>query len=366
MAGFQDVGTIGDWTPARLSRYVTNLVNQRDQIAKSGVSSDAQFIHSALTFSAGDFNTADTVVTRPKTGILNINNQQLVQWNSQGTGNPTYLLGSHNGNNPNPGGNGSPSVQLWDNGNHEAFISTVLDGVSGWASVLTSAVGDTNWRFYIDGVGKHSWGPGNAALDTNLYRPAVGALRTDGTFVVGATGVTNAGAGTLVTTARIFTGAPSTGGVWLDGGAAQFVGSVDSTHLGFYNTGWYFQMNNGGDSTFQGTFGYKAAVGNGGTVTQATSLSTAVTLNTICGQITTFTTSLAGGLDVNFLVNNSKVTATDAIIVWWVNCAWASNIPIWVSGVAAGQFRIAYHNFGGLTGSATSTIGYLIIRSASN
>lgn len=45
--------------------------------------------------------------------------------------------------------------------------------------------GDNNYRFSIDTSGKIQWGPGNAALDTDLYRSGVGTLKTDGAFVVG-------------------------------------------------------------------------------------------------------------------------------------------------------------------------------------
>lgn len=41
---------------------------------------------------------------------------------------------------------------------------------------------DTNSRFSVDAKGLHSWGPGNAATDTTLYRSGVGILKTDGTF----------------------------------------------------------------------------------------------------------------------------------------------------------------------------------------
>lgn len=42
------------------------------------------------------------------------------------------------------------------------------------------------------------------------------------------------------TSGRYATGTSGTGGVWLDGGAAQFVGSYDSNTAGFYNNGWIF------------------------------------------------------------------------------------------------------------------------------
>jgi hypothetical protein len=43
--------------------------------------------------------------------------------------------------------------------------------------------------------------------------------------------------GVITTTGRINSGAPSTGGIFVDGGAEQFVGSLSSTQMGLYNNG---------------------------------------------------------------------------------------------------------------------------------
>lgn len=45
--------------------------------------------------------------------------------------------------------------------------------------------GDANPRFYTQADGKHFWGNGTAAVDTNLYRSGVNALTTDGSLAVG-------------------------------------------------------------------------------------------------------------------------------------------------------------------------------------
>lgn len=65
--------------------------------------------------------------------------------------------------------------------------------------------GDPQQRLLIDSNGVHSWGPGNAASDTNLYRSASGVLRTDNTLVVAT---------------RLGVGAATTPGVTLDVAAA--------------------------------------------------------------------------------------------------------------------------------------------------
>ena len=57
------------------------------------------------------------------------------------------------------------------------------------------------------------------------------------------------------------------------------------------------------------------ATGAGGTVTQATSRTTGVTLSKTCGQITTDTSSLAAGAEAEFTVTNTTVAATDVVVV---------------------------------------------------
>ena len=55
--------------------------------------------------------------------------------------------------------------------------------------------------------------------------------------------------------------------------------------------------------------------GSGGTVTQATNKSTAVTLNKPTGQITMNNAALAANTAVTFVVNNTIVTSTDIVII---------------------------------------------------
>ena len=62
-----------------------------------------------------------------------------------------------------------------------------------------------------------------------------------------------------------------------------------------------------------GRLGY--GTGAGGTVTQLTSKSTAVTLNKPCGQIITNNSSLAAGAYVEFFVSNSLVSINDEVLI---------------------------------------------------
>lgn len=67
-------------------------------------------------------------------------------------------------------------------------------------------------------------------------------------------------------------------------------------------------LSSGGDG-----IGY--STGAGGTVTQATSKSTGVTLNKICGQITMNNAALNAGVIVSFVLTNSTIASTDMLIL---------------------------------------------------
>lgn len=62
------------------------------------------------------------------------------------------------------------------------------------------------------------------------------------------------------------------------------------------------------------TGGHGYSTGAGGTATQATSRTTTVVLNTVCGTITLFSTTLAADTDVSFTWTNSAIAATDVVI----------------------------------------------------
>jgi hypothetical protein len=63
------------------------------------------------------------------------------------------------------------------------------------------------------------------------------------------------------------------------------------------------------------TTGLGFYTGAGGTVTQATSKSTPFTLDKMCGQITTSNASLAATTAVSATWTNSKIAATDVVII---------------------------------------------------
>ena len=87
--------------------------------------------------------------------------------------------------------------------------------------------------------------------------------------------------------------------------------------------------------------------GAGGAVTQATSKSTGVTLNKLCGQITTHNASLAATTAVSFTLTNSKIASTDTIQVNIGSGATTNSYIVTVTAVAAGSCRIQIYNLTG-------------------
>jgi hypothetical protein len=83
---------------------------------------------------------------------------------------------------------------------------------------------------------------------------------------------------------------------------------------------------------------------NYGTVTQATSKSTGVTVNAASGQITMNNASLAAAAEVSFTVTNSYVKATDVVAVSIKSGATAGAYAITVDAVATGSFQISISN----------------------
>lgn len=88
--------------------------------------------------------------------------------------------------------------------------------------------------------------------------------------------------------------------------------------------------------------GYTAAAQ--GTVTQATSKATAVTLNKSAGRITMNAASLAAATNVSFTLNNSLISANDILILNVAGGATAEAYNLWVNSLGAGTAFITLRN----------------------
>lgn len=113
-----------------------------------------------------------------------------------------------------------------------------------------------------------------------------------------------------------------------------------------------------------GAIGYGA--GTGGTVTQATSKSTAVTLNKICGQITMHNAALAANTTVRFIVNNTFVDLADEVSVWLTNPVNPSAYDVAVDGLGAGVFAIRLRNNTSTSYSDSVVLGFAVRKGATS
>lgn len=99
----------------------------------------------------------------------------------------------------------------------------------------------------------------------------------------------------------------------------------------------------GGALTSTVSIGY--ATGAGGTVTQATSKATGVTLDKICGAVTMHNAALAATTSVTFTLTNSTIAATDTVIVSIKSGATVASYLVQVDSVAAGSCQITLRNY---------------------
>lgn len=110
-------------------------------------------------------------------------------------------------------------------------------------------------------------------------------------------------------------------------------------------------------------FGYGGS-GVGGTVTQATSRTTGVTLNKLSGQITLFAaTSLSGHASDQFTLTNSYIDATDVVHVCFASGLTGASYGVTVTAVSAGSCKITVSNFSNVaTPSDTPVLNFVVIK----
>ena len=110
-------------------------------------------------------------------------------------------------------------------------------------------------------------------------------------------------------------------------------------------------------------FGYGGS-GTGGTVTQATSRTTGVTLNKVSGQITLFAaTAISGHGSNEFTLTNSYIDATDVVHVCFASGLTGASYGVTVTAVAAGSCKITVSNFNNsATPSDTPVLNFVVIK----
>ena len=101
---------------------------------------------------------------------------------------------------------------------------------------------------------------------------------------------------------------------------------------------------------------------SGGAVTQITNRSTGVTLNSVCGTITTDDTSLAAEGTADFIVTNSSVAIGDVVAISVQSGTNGGGTTVSVAIVTAGTFTIRVYN--GNVAAGTAETGAILINFA--
>jgi len=120
-----------------------------------------------------------------------------------------------------------------------------------------------------------------------------------------------------------------------------------------------------GGALVNGASGLGYGTGSGGTVTQATSKSTAVTLNKPCGRITMTADALAASGAVSFVFNNSLIAASDVLALSLStsgSIADVRNYNVWGFVSFSGVAVIAIKNISGASLSEAVQINFAIIK----
>lgn len=108
-----------------------------------------------------------------------------------------------------------------------------------------------------------------------------------------------------------------------------------------------------------GELGYTSAAQ--GTVTQATSKSTGVTLNKSMGRITMNNAALAGSTAVTFTLTNSTISAKDVVSVNVSSGGTAGAYAVYVSSLNAGSAEISVRNMTGGSLSEAIIVNFAVI-----
>ena len=127
-----------------------------------------------------------------------------------------------------------------------------------------------------------------------------------------------------------------------------------------------FRVTSTGDVLVTGGTGLGYGPGAGGTVTQATSKATAVTLNKPCGQVTTHNASLAANAVIGFNFNNTLVGMRDAVILAQQGVGvQATSYEVWASA-GTGVFNVYIRNITAGALAEAITINFAIIKGATS
>jgi hypothetical protein len=146
-------------------------------------------------------------------------------------------------------------------------------------------------------------------------------------------------------------------------GAVQYDHTTDTLSLHASGVGRVLLSSNGSLlATNSPGLGY--GTGSGGTVTQATSMTNAVTLNKSCGRIQLFSAAVPIGGTRSFILNNSALGVNDTVIMNTVDLGGGDAGDGWSirSRVAAGAMVIYLTNISGSAVASYFGLNFAVIK----
>ena len=274
-----------------------------------------------------------------------------------------------------------------------SLILTMQDSGGSADFTLATGLADNKWHVYVVTVDRS----GNAiAYVDNVAQTGVGVsgtastLANSGQFQIGSDGGSNAGDGIALGNYIALHKA-----VLTDSQAAQIYFSADAaltavaptlmvdlrkadktfTDVGpsglAVTTNGTIIFNESRLTEFTGTnllatatLGY--TTGSGGTVTQASNKTTAVTLNKINGEIVMNAAALADDATAAFTLTNSTIAATDVVIVNVASVGTAGAYQVTVGAVAAGSCSISVLNVSGGALSEAIKLNFAVIKAVAS
>jgi hypothetical protein len=112
----------------------------------------------------------------------------------------------------------------------------------------------------------------------------------------------------------------------------------------------------------QSYFLAKTGYSVGGTITQNSSKTTAVTLNAPSGQIVVNNSALFSNAVARFTLNNTSIEANDVIVVNRKSGGSDSSYQVWTDGVSAGSCAICVQNISSGALAESITLGFVVIK----
>jgi hypothetical protein len=106
--------------------------------------------------------------------------------------------------------------------------------------------------------------------------------------------------------------------------------------------------------------------GSGGSVTQATSKGTGVTINKANGRITMNNAALGAGGTAVFLVSNSLVASTDTVVINVNDAVRGDLYNVWVWYLITGGFYVALKNVSGTSYSDAVVLNFSVIKATTS